>query len=78
MTDAVEAVGENVEQEAADELVRAERHGALAVGAVAAIVLVAERDTGLVECDQPVVRDGNAVILGACCIGVAVAAIWWS
>jgi hypothetical protein len=45
-----------VEQEAADEFVRAERHGALAIGAVAVIVLVAERDPGLVECDQPMVE----------------------
>jgi hypothetical protein len=36
----------HVEQEAADQFVRAERHGALTVGALAAIVLVAERDTG--------------------------------
>ena len=61
MTDAVEALRQNVEQETANELVRAERHGALAVGAVAAIVLVAERDPGLVERDQPVVRDGDAM-----------------
>ena len=39
----------------------AERHGALAVGIVAAVVLVAERDTGLIERDEPTVRDGDAV-----------------
>ena len=61
MTDAVEALRKNVEQEAADEFVRAECHGALTVGAAAAIVFVAERDTGLVERDQPTVRDGDAV-----------------
>ena len=61
MTDAVEAFRQNVEQEAADELVRAEPHDALAVCAIAAVILVAERDTMLVECDQPTIRDGDAV-----------------
>ena len=32
MTDAVEALRKNVEQEAADEFVRAQGHGALAIG----------------------------------------------
>ena len=36
-------------------------HGALAIGAIAAIILVAERDTMFVERDQPAVRDGDAV-----------------
>src|SRR5215469_11163511 len=61
MADAVEALRQNMEQEAADEFVRTERHDALAVGAIAAIVLVAERDTGLVERHEPMVRDGDAV-----------------
>ncbi len=61
MTDAVEALWKNVEQEATDEFVRAECHGALAVRAIAAVILVAERDTMLVECDQPTVRDGDAM-----------------
>ena len=38
-----------------------ERHDALAVGAIAAIILVAEGDAGLVEGEQPSVRDGDAV-----------------
>ncbi len=46
MADAVEAARQDVEQEAADELVGGERHDLLAVGAVAAIVLVAEGDAG--------------------------------
>ena len=50
-----------MEQEAADELVGGERHDALPVGAVAAIVLVAEGDAGLVESDKPPVRDGDTV-----------------
>jgi len=61
VTDAVEALGQNVEQEAADELVGAERHGTLPVGAVTAIILVAEGDAGVVERDQPAVRDRDAV-----------------
>ena len=43
--DAVEAFGQDVQQKAADELVGAKRHGAVAL--VATIVLVAEGDTGL-------------------------------
>src|SRR5215469_11571508 len=58
VADAVEALRQNVEQEAANEFVRTE---GLAVGTVAAIVLVAERDPGLVERDEPMVRDGDAV-----------------
>ena len=49
VADAVEAARQDVEQEAADELVGGERHDLLAVGAVAAIVLVAEGDAALVE-----------------------------
>ena len=37
-----------------------ERHDLLAVGAGAAIVLVAEGDAGLVEAEEPAVRDGDA------------------
>lgn len=61
MADAVEALRQHVEQEAADELVGAEGHGALALGAVATVVLVAEGDAGIVERDQPAVRNGDAV-----------------
>ncbi len=42
VTDAVEPARQDVEEEAADELVRGERHDLLAVGTTAAIVLVAE------------------------------------
>jgi hypothetical protein len=61
VTYAVEAVRQNVEQEAADEPVGAERHDAPALGTDAAIVLVAEGDTGVVESDQPSVRSGDAM-----------------
>jgi len=55
MADAVKAPRQDVQQEPPDELVRGERHGAVAVGAVAAVVLEAERDAPLVECDQPAI-----------------------
>ena len=61
VTDAVEPARQDVKQEAADELVGAERHDLLAVRAIAAIILVAEGDAGLVEGEQPPVRDGDAV-----------------
>lgn len=61
MADTVEPAWQDVEQEAADELAGAERHDAQPVGAVAAIVLVAEGDVLLVEGNEPPVRYGNAV-----------------
>lgn len=44
ITNAVEALGKDVDQEAADELARRDRHGLEARCAVGAIVLVVERD----------------------------------
>ena len=61
MANAVEPARQDVKQEAADELVGGERHDALPVRAIATIVLVAEGDAGLVEGEQPPVRDGDAV-----------------
>ncbi len=61
MADAVEALWQDMEQEAADELVRRERHDALPLGTMAAVVLVAEGDGGLVERDQAPVGDGDPV-----------------
>ena len=61
MANAVEPARQDVKQEAADELVDAERHDLLAVRTIAAIVLVAEGDAGLVEGEQPAVQDGDAV-----------------
>ena len=63
MANAVEPARQDVKQEAADELVDAERHDLPAVRAIAAIVLVAEGDVGLVESEQPPVRDGDAMII---------------
>jgi len=61
MADAVEAARQDVDQEAADELVGRQRHDLLAFSSRAAIVLVAERHAGLVEAEEPPVRNGNAV-----------------
>ena len=61
MTDPMEPARQDVEQEAADKLVGAERHDLLAVGAAAAIILVAEGDALLVEPEEPAVRDGDPV-----------------
>ena len=61
MTDAVEATWQDMEQEATDELVRRERHDALPLGTIAAVVLVAEGDASLVERQQAAVGDGDPV-----------------
>jgi len=51
-----------VEQEALDERIGGKRHDLLPVDVALAIVLVAERDAGLVEPDKAAVRDGNPVV----------------
>src|ERR1700756_3444722 len=61
MPDAVEAMWQDMEQEAADELVRRERQDALPLRTIAAVVFVAEADTGLVERKQALVGDGDPV-----------------
>ena len=55
VADAVETVRQDMEQEAADELARCERHDALPLRTVAAVIFVAEGDTGLVERNQTLV-----------------------
>jgi hypothetical protein len=60
MANAMEALGQHVEQKTPDELARIERHDLVAFGAVAAIILGAEGDTP-VEGDQPRVGDRDAV-----------------
>ena len=50
VADPVKAARQNMEQESADELVGAERHDALAVGAIAAVILVAHGHAGIAEC----------------------------
>jgi hypothetical protein len=59
MADAMEAVGEHVEQKATYELARMERHH-LASG-VLAIILPAKADLAIGNREQPAVRDCNAV-----------------
>jgi len=55
VANAVKALRQHVEQEAPDELIGAEGHRAIALGAVAAIILVAEGHAAFVERDQPAV-----------------------
>ena len=49
VADAVEAVGQHVDQEAADELAGGERHHLVALAALGAIVLPFEGDAVVVE-----------------------------
>src|SRR5437588_7405518 len=52
---------QNVEQEAPDELVGAERHCAVPRLSVAAVILIPEGHAALVERNEPAVRDGDAM-----------------
>ncbi len=61
VADAVKALGQGVQQEAADELIGGECHDLLPVGAAPAIVFIAEGDARLVEPEEAAVRDGDAV-----------------
>ena len=61
MADAVEALGQHVYQEAADEFARPQRHGLVAARSLDPVVFVFEGDAGLVSSDQAPVRDGNPV-----------------
>src|SRR5689334_20085778 len=55
VADAVEALGQHVQQEAPDELVRLKPHRLPAVGSVAAIVLPTERNRLAVGCNEAAV-----------------------
>ena len=61
VADAVEPLGQDVEQEAPDELVGRQRHRAVPRLPVVAVILVAEGDAALVESDEAAVGDGDAV-----------------
>src|SRR6266496_4182784 len=61
VADAVQALGQDVDEEAADELVSCECHHLVAIGAFEPIVLVFEADSVFVERDQPAVGDGDAM-----------------
>ncbi len=57
----MEALGQDVHQEAADELVGGQRHRLVSARSVDAVVLVSEGDPALVGFDEAVVGDGDAV-----------------
>lgn len=61
VANAMEATWQDMEQEAADELVVGEDHDLLPVVAVTAVILVVQGDPVLVEADEAAVRDGDPV-----------------
>ena len=61
VADAVEPLGEDMEKEAANELMGMECHCLPAIGAIKPIVLPAEGDPTVVGGDQPPVGDGDAM-----------------
>ena len=61
VADAVEAWGQDVQQEAADELIDGDAHGLMARPAFASIVFEAERDPAFIQGDEPAVSDGDPV-----------------
>jgi L-aminopeptidase/D-esterase-like protein len=61
VTNAMEALRQDVAEEAADKLTRCERHDFLARSAARTIILVVECDAVLVERKQSAIGDGNAV-----------------
>ena len=61
----MEAGREHVEEDAANEFRRGQRHGLLARGAGVAVIGVAEAHLFLVETQQPLVRDGDPMGVAA-------------
>src|SRR6266566_704862 len=61
VTDAVEALGQDVDEESADELVCGECHPFVSISALDSVVLALEGNAVFVECDQAAIGDGNAV-----------------
>ena len=61
VADAMEAFGQHVDEEPANEFAGIERHRRVAAGAFDPVILDLERDAPLVDCDQAAVRDGDAV-----------------
>src|SRR5271166_5691477 len=57
----MEAPGQYVQQESPDELMRMQPHRLPARRAVGAVVLPAERDAGVVGCNEAAVGDGDTV-----------------
>ena len=63
IADPLQSLRQDVQQEAADELVRRESHGLL--GVVVAIVLPAEGDGPIIDMEETIVRDGDAMSITA-------------
>ena len=61
VTDAVETIGQDVDEETADELVDGERHHLGAVTPAGAVVLPLEGHAGVGDADQTAVGDRDAV-----------------
>ncbi len=61
--DSHEALGQHVQEEATQELYSQQRH--LALLATTRIVLPTERDAFAVECQQPVIGNGNPMRIAA-------------
>ena len=61
MADAVEALRQDVDEEAADELADSERHQLVPNVAFDPVVLPSEGDAGVVERNQTAVGDGDTV-----------------
>jgi len=61
VADAMETLGQHVDEEPTDELAGVERHRRISAGAFDPVVLDLERNAPLVDCDQAAVRDGDAV-----------------
>ena len=59
VTNAVQALGQNMEEKAADEFGAGERHGFGPITALAAIVFVAESDSALIMSEQSTIGDGD-------------------
>lgn len=61
VTNAMEARGHDVNQEAADELIRRYRHGLVARAAPTSIVFPLKRHTAFIVCDEPSVGYSDSV-----------------
>ena len=61
VADAMEPAGQDVDEEAADELAGRQGHGLVAFGSFDPVVLVFEGDPGPVGCDQAAIGDGDAM-----------------
>ena len=59
--DAMEALGQDVDQEAADELICCQRHGCVSIRPLDTIVLVPEGDAVRIGGDEPAIGDCDAV-----------------